>query len=66
MLLHLKTAYIKGLDQVGLIRKELNNLNMVYLSLKDKVRSFIACSSINQEYMLRFIRPTIIMLNKIV
>jgi hypothetical protein len=62
----LETANIKGLDQVGLIRREFDNLDMVHPSLKDEVRSLIASSSINQEYMLGFIRPAIIVLNEMV
>ena len=66
MLLRLETAYIKGLDQVGLMRRELNNLDIVHLSLKDEVGSLMAYSSIDQEYMPGFIKPTIVILNEIV
>jgi hypothetical protein len=41
-----ETSHVKGLDQVGLMRRELDNLDMVHLGLKDKIGSFVAHSSI--------------------
>jgi len=49
MLLCIETAYIKGLDQVGLVQRELNNLNIMCFSFKDKVGSLVASCFINYE-----------------
>ena len=45
-LLLLETANISRLDKIGLIERELYNLNIVYFSLKNKLRSLIILSLI--------------------
>jgi len=55
MLSHTKVPYVKGLNQVGLIRGKLDNPYMIYFSLKNKVRSFLASCTVDQENMLRLI-----------
>jgi hypothetical protein len=42
-----ETADFKRLNQVGLMRGELDNPNMVYLSLYDEFRSFVAGSTVD-------------------
>jgi hypothetical protein len=45
-LLLLKTAYVKRLNQVGLIRRELDYLDIVYFSCNNKVGRFVASSTV--------------------
>jgi len=51
---------------MGLIQRIFNNLNFIYLGFDNKIPSFIASSTINQENILVAIRTIVVLLNKIV
>jgi hypothetical protein len=65
-LLLLETTNVTRLKKVGLVQRELNYLDLIYLRLKNKVVCFIACSTINKEDMLRLAKSAIVVLNKMV
>jgi hypothetical protein len=62
----LETTNVIGLKEVGLVQRELNHLDLIHLCLENKVVCLIACSTINEEDMLRLIRSAIIVLNEMV
>jgi hypothetical protein len=61
-----EAAYIAWLKQVGLVRKELDYPDLMYFCPNNKIRSFIANSTIDQEDMLFLVWAAIIILDEIV
>jgi uncharacterized membrane protein len=41
-----KTAYVNKLNQISLIKQELNNLNMIYFRLNNKIVCFITYNAV--------------------
>jgi hypothetical protein len=60
-----ETAYVKGLDQVGLVRRELNSPDIVCFSFEDKVGSLMASCSIDREDMPWFVWSRVVVLDTV-
>jgi hypothetical protein len=54
------------LEEVGLVGGKLDYLDLIHLRLKDKVVSFMACSTIDKEDMPRLVGSTIVILDEMV
>jgi hypothetical protein len=47
-----KAAYVYRLNKIGLIRREFDHLNMIYLSFQNKLVCLITRNTVNQKNML--------------
>jgi hypothetical protein len=47
-----KTAYVYRLNKIGLIKREFNHLDIIYLSFQNKLVRLITRSTVDQKNML--------------
>jgi hypothetical protein len=61
-----KATNVKWLDEVGLMGGVLYYPNIVHFGLENEIRSIMASSAIDQEYMPQFSYPAFVRFDKVI